>query len=530
VRKLAALAAAAGLVLGLSPALMAGAPPNLGGLSLAPGDSGPAVAVLQADLNSLGYHAGPDDGVYGPATRAAVRSFQASAGVAVDGLAGPQTLAALGEALTRTFHAVPGGIGSAPLTVGDTGPAVLTLQGDLLQLGYDPGVPDGVFGDATGRALMAFQRDHGLGTTEVLGPYTFAALKRALAGEGSGGTGGTGETGGTGGGGTSGGSGAGRGGGAPAQATPASGFVHLEFWARWSDDPAPLASLQAHARQIGILAPLWLTVTGGGGVQPQETAVDTAAVRSQVIGIAHAAGERVLVLVNDHGGAAAYLSTASGRGDLARQIASYVRSWGADGAMIDFEDIPQADRDELTAFAAALHGLTYTGISVPPKTRDVMGYWFQDAFDYAGLGRAVDLVQVMTYDDHGSWSGPGPVAPIGWVEQVANYAASRIDPHKVLLGIPSYGYDWSAAGATSVPDRDLASLAAAHGAIPTLDPASDELSFRYRDASGLQHTVWGLNAQGVADRVALARRLGLGGVAVWMLGDEPPGFWQAYRS
>jgi peptidoglycan hydrolase-like protein with peptidoglycan-binding domain len=36
------------------------------------------------------------DGEYGPITRAAVRSFQASHGLLVDGIAGPQTLGALG--------------------------------------------------------------------------------------------------------------------------------------------------------------------------------------------------------------------------------------------------------------------------------------------------------------------------------------------------------------------------------------------------------------------------------------------------
>ena len=38
----------------------------------------------------------PADGVYGPQTRRAVRRFQAAHGLAVDGIAGPVTLSALG--------------------------------------------------------------------------------------------------------------------------------------------------------------------------------------------------------------------------------------------------------------------------------------------------------------------------------------------------------------------------------------------------------------------------------------------------
>jgi lysozyme family protein len=55
---------------------------------------------LQNSLNRLG--ASPKlelDGIVGPATRNAVRAFQLAAGIGVDGLTGPETFAALDEAL-----------------------------------------------------------------------------------------------------------------------------------------------------------------------------------------------------------------------------------------------------------------------------------------------------------------------------------------------------------------------------------------------------------------------------------------------
>jgi peptidoglycan DL-endopeptidase CwlO len=55
------------------------------------GSRGPAVADAQ---RALGIAA---DGVFGPQTRRAVRSFQATRGLAVDGVIGPQTRAALGS-------------------------------------------------------------------------------------------------------------------------------------------------------------------------------------------------------------------------------------------------------------------------------------------------------------------------------------------------------------------------------------------------------------------------------------------------
>jgi N-acetylmuramoyl-L-alanine amidase len=56
---------------------------------------GDDVAALQQRLNGLGFDAGRGDGILGEQTAAALRDFQRNAGIAVDGIAGPATLAAL---------------------------------------------------------------------------------------------------------------------------------------------------------------------------------------------------------------------------------------------------------------------------------------------------------------------------------------------------------------------------------------------------------------------------------------------------
>ena len=63
--------------------------------------TGPDVLQVQRRLERLGFEPGPLDGEYGPATERAVRSFQASAGIAADGVVGPQTRAALADAKPR---------------------------------------------------------------------------------------------------------------------------------------------------------------------------------------------------------------------------------------------------------------------------------------------------------------------------------------------------------------------------------------------------------------------------------------------
>jgi hypothetical protein len=68
---------------------------------LRPGDEGERVVALQRALATLGHDPGEPDGVYGPATTEAVRSFQTAGGLPADGIAGPNTLNALNEALAE---------------------------------------------------------------------------------------------------------------------------------------------------------------------------------------------------------------------------------------------------------------------------------------------------------------------------------------------------------------------------------------------------------------------------------------------
>ncbi|PSO46799.1 MAG: hypothetical protein BRC32_05840 [Actinobacteria bacterium QS_8_72_14] len=70
---------------------------------------GDDVRELQHRLNQLGFNAGPEDGIFGPLAHGAVAEFQRNVGLAVDGVAGSRTIAAL-KRLRRDHQS--GGVGA----------------------------------------------------------------------------------------------------------------------------------------------------------------------------------------------------------------------------------------------------------------------------------------------------------------------------------------------------------------------------------------------------------------------------------
>jgi peptidoglycan hydrolase-like protein with peptidoglycan-binding domain len=162
-----------------------------------------SVRTVQHVLNALGVVQPPlvEDGINGPKTIGAIKIFQTSHGLAVDGIVGPLTQAAL----TAAYSAAAGPLAPALTALAPAGgaahlppppppasappvatvPPVVTLkdvQHALNLLGASPALAeDGINGPKTMAAVRAFQSNQGLVADAVAGPKTKAALHAALA-------------------------------------------------------------------------------------------------------------------------------------------------------------------------------------------------------------------------------------------------------------------------------------------------------------------------------------------------------------
>lgn len=138
------------------------------------GDHGPAVAEIRAKLARLHLLA-PDAGErdeFDEATDRAVRAFQQQRGLRVDGVVGGDTYRSLEGAHWRLGDRLLSYTAGHPF-VGDD---VAALQQRLLDMGFDAGRCDGIFGEQTEAAVREFQRNVGLTGDGTVGPATLKAL------------------------------------------------------------------------------------------------------------------------------------------------------------------------------------------------------------------------------------------------------------------------------------------------------------------------------------------------------------------
>ncbi|MGP4042016.1 peptidoglycan-binding protein [Gracilibacillus sp. D59] len=128
--------------------------------------SGTDVRNLQRELIKLGFNLNKygADGVFGNETESAVKAFQRSEGIKVDGIVGPVTRARLDKKTTLVAN-YPGIIKR-----GSRGEIVEIIQRKV------GAKVDGIFGPKTEQKVKQYQRRNNLQVDEIVGPETWQEL------------------------------------------------------------------------------------------------------------------------------------------------------------------------------------------------------------------------------------------------------------------------------------------------------------------------------------------------------------------
>ncbi|MDQ0246463.1 spore germination protein [Bacillus fengqiuensis] len=220
------------------------------------------------------------------------------------------------------------------------------------------------------------------------------------------------------------------------------------------------------------------------------------------------------------------------RNNLVRSMVRTVNELGYAGVSIDFEFVPPARRNDFNNFLRDLKqalGELILHVNVHSKTRDIPTNRIIGAYDYQMIGEIADIVAVMTMD-YGYPSGPpNPVSPANWMEEVIKYSVSVIDPRKLQVAFPLYGYDWILPFKPENPTRALTILGAQNQAIQNGSliqyDATFKAPFYFYWKGGEQHMVWFEDIRSYMAKYELVDLYQLLGVTFWQLRFPFPQNW-----
>lgn len=120
------------------------------------------------------------------------------------------------------------------------------------------------------------------------------------------------------------------------------------------------------------------------------------------------------------------------------------------------------------------------------------------------------------------------VAPINKVRQVLDYGITQIDPGKILMGVPNYGYDWKLpfikgeSKAEKLTNGEAVARAERWGVEIQFDPVAQSPYYFYsKPIEGSnpvqyeEHEVWFEDARSLHGKLELVPEYGLAGISIW---------------
>lgn len=304
----------------------------------------------------------------------------------------------------------------------------------------------------------------------------------------------------------------------------------------------------AQVRTLNALSPVWYEVEADGSLSPK--------IKASARFLKETARKRGLKLtpslaIFDPKHLGAIIGNPTNRRRHVDAILAEVRAHDFDGIDIDYETVAIENKEDYFLFLKSLSkGLHELGkllsVAVLSKWGEDVDYPIlpqtHEVQDWARIGALADEVRIMAYDYTLPKSRyPGPIAPNNWVEKVLEYAVTKIPREKIILGVHLYGCEWRSADAESMElkremkDNPLGGKRAksfTHDVIEdirrknkgTLERVEGESVFRYSvggKGRAKEHRVLVFpGREGIAEKVALARKYDVGGVFFWRLGGE----------
>lgn len=294
-----------------------------------------------------------------------------------------------------------------------------------------------------------------------------------------------------------------------------------------------IASFKENYQKLDELSLYWYNLDSDNTITLDDTVSEE--MEKETVAFAKQNSKKVLLGISDHGEAEKadeILDDEDTQSDHISTVISLLSEKGYDGVNIDYEDL-RGDQEE--AFTSYMRNLAEAvraegkilSISVPVETRGRVLH----GINITAVSQVVDRMHLVTYEESGVDTGPGPIASIGWVNAIVKNAIDQgVAPSKIVLGTAHSGHDWQLEPEEEffkdMHTRETLELLARTSATVTWDEEKQQNYFEYEDDRGRTHVVWLEDARSFSAKVDLARRYKLHGVFIWYLGGEDPQLWQ----
>ncbi|GBG55699.1 putative glycosylase YvbX [Sporomusaceae bacterium FL31] len=306
----------------------------------------------------------------------------------------------------------------------------------------------------------------------------------------------------------------------------------------WDHVTKDSRNLEAESKITGldVLAPTWFSIANEDGLVISKADM-------KYVQDAHTKGYKVWALVNnsfDRDLTRTILNNEWAKRNVIKQLLVYSSLYNLDGINIDFENVYDEDKGKLTEFVGELTAalkeqniVVSIDVTIPSTT----SYWSL-CYDRSELGKIVDYVMVMTYDEH--WrSSPvsGSVASQGWVDKGIAATLHSVPKEKLLMGIPFYTREWeetSENGRTIVKSRAISmaqanTIIAEQGLSPVWLQDKGQNYVEYHKAGKL-YRIWLEDQKSIALKANLVHKYGLAGAASWRKDFEQPEIWDVLNA
>ena len=211
------------------------------------------------------------------------------------------------------------------------------------------------------------------------------------------------------------------------------------------------------------------------------------------------------------------------------QLLRFVDEYRLDGIIVNFEHIRGTDGRYYVQFLRELAPEMRFRNAVLTVATFVPAPWFAH-YHHDLVGRTVDFVAIMTYDEHyGGSPEPGPVASLPFVRRSVADALQLIPREKLLMGLPFYNRLWhvNPDGSHRISNIGMArpwALVEEWGVIPVWDDEIGSYYVNFNDGT-TTYRMWIECERSIGEKLSVYNYFGIAGVASWRRGLESPGVW-----